>query len=190
MEVLKLMEEEIKEKIEKFQRRGSNWQFEEVISLSLHTVGYLPIKGKTWMPLAETIKKKKAVINMKNKDNQCFKWCVTRALNPVQDNPERVTRNLRTQSEELNWEGIEFPVRFKQIDKFETNNPDISVNVFYYDLGVYPLRIPKEEKRTQIDLLIISPSYGGIKSEEQEGKEADENQRENDSPNITHLSIT
>ena len=35
------------------------------------------------------LKKKKAIINMKNEDDKCFKWLVTRALNPISKNPER-----------------------------------------------------------------------------------------------------
>ena len=42
---------------------------------------------------------------MQNKDKQCFKWAVTRALNAMDKNPQRVTKELRKQSEELNWDG-------------------------------------------------------------------------------------
>ena len=47
---------------------------------------------------------------MKNEDDQCFKWCVTRALYPVEDHPEIITKKLRAQAEELDWSDIEFPV--------------------------------------------------------------------------------
>ena len=45
---------------------------------------------------------------MKNEDQECFKWSVTRALNPVVDNPKRVTKILKEQVEILNWEGVNF----------------------------------------------------------------------------------
>lgn len=35
--------------------------------------------------------KKKAVVNMKNKDEQCFQWCFLRHLKPVKLHPERVS---------------------------------------------------------------------------------------------------
>ena len=54
---------------------------------------FVPLKGNSWIPLPEAISKKKAVINMKNEDDECFKWCVTRALNPVEKNAERITQN-------------------------------------------------------------------------------------------------
>ena len=34
------------------------------------------------------IKSKKAVINMENEDEECFKWVVTRVLYPVFSNPK------------------------------------------------------------------------------------------------------
>ena len=52
--------------------------------------------------------------------------------------------------DELKFDGIEFPVTLKAIDKFEKQNADINVNVFGFDgvkkdeeeqLEVYPLRI-------------------------------------------------
>ena len=55
---------------------------------------------------------------MKNEDDECFKWCVTRALNPVKRDSERITHDLRKQSEKLNWKGIEFPMELDKIPKF------------------------------------------------------------------------
>ena len=169
--LLNIMFEEVLENMARFQRRGSNWRFEEVLKLEIHLVGFVPLKGNSWIPLPETISKKKAVINMKNEDNECFKWCVTRALNPVEHHPERITQDLRRQSEELNWRGIEFPMKIDQIDKFERMNERMSVNVFYYDKGVLPLRVPKVEKEHQIDLLLIT-SEGEVEENER-GKETE-----------------
>ena len=154
--LLNVMFEEVLENMAQFQRRGSNWRFVEVLKLEIHLVSFVPLKGNSWIPLPETISKKKAVINMKNEDNECFKWCVTRVLNPVEHHPERITQDLWRQSEELRWKGIEFPMKIDQIDKFERMNERISINVFYYDRGVFPLRIPEVEKEHQIDLLLIT----------------------------------
>ena len=56
---------------------------------------------------------------MKTQHNQCFKWSVTRALNPVDKKTERITKLLMEQSKNLNWDGIEFPVKLKDIGRFE-----------------------------------------------------------------------
>ena len=94
---------------------------------------------------------------MKNEDDECFKWCITRALNPVKKNSEGVTSLLREQSEALNWEGIELPVKVcnikggaSDIDRLEKMNPEMGVNVFGYENpgGVFPLRISKKYSPT------------------------------------------
>ena len=38
---------------------------------------------------------------------------------------------MRTYEKQYNWEGLEFPVLIKKIDKFEKNNPDMAVNVLF-----------------------------------------------------------
>ena len=32
----------------------------------------------------------KILINIQNKDNECFKWCLVRYLNPVNKNPAKI----------------------------------------------------------------------------------------------------
>ncbi|XP_065639495.1 uncharacterized protein LOC136072263 [Hydra vulgaris] len=72
--------------------------------------------------------------------------------------PKEVDKDLKEQSEKLNWEKIKFPVSLNKISLFEKNNQDISVSVFGYEkLSVYPLHISKNKNRQhQIDLLLIS----------------------------------
>ena len=83
---------------------------------------------------------------MKNKDDQSFKWCITRALNPTAIHAERITTELRNQTVETDWSGIEFPVATDEnvIKKFENNN-NVSINVFGYTEvgGVFPLYVSK-----------------------------------------------
>ncbi len=80
---------------------------------------------------------------MKNEENQCFKWAVTRALNPADGNPNRITNELSEQTKKYNWEGITFPTSLKEIKVWEGNN-DVNVNVFAYDedeKSLYTIRI-------------------------------------------------
>ena len=146
----------IGEVLANFQRSGSNWVFVSINQLEIHMADWKPISGSSYIPLPPKIKNKGAVINMKNEDNQCFKWCVVRALNPIEKNSERITKELKDESERLNWGGLRFPVDLKQIKIFEKFNPFISINVFGFEDDVYPLRIPKRKKRINIDLLLIS----------------------------------
>ena len=68
----------------------SDVKFHSVIKFELHTVSYKPLRGDTYIPLPKELADKKAIINMKNKDNKCFLWCVLRALNPGKNNPQRL----------------------------------------------------------------------------------------------------
>ena len=101
---------------------------------------------------------KKAIINLKNADEECFKWAITRALNPVEKNYERIDIKLREQSEFLNWDGLKFTVNLSDINKFENHNSSISVNVFGYEKMVYPLRMSEHnyKRESTVNLLLIS----------------------------------
>jgi len=124
-----------------FQMCGSNWRFRSVVKLNINTTVYRPLRGNSYIPLPKKLADKKAIINPKNEDDQCFKWAVTRALNPFDEHEERIDKNLRQRAEELKWDGIVFPVNLIDINKFEKSN-DLSVHVFGYEKEyVYPLRI-------------------------------------------------
>ena len=72
---------------------------------------------------------KKAIINLKNEVDECFKWAITRVLNPVEKNSERIDKKLREKSEVLNWNGLKFPVNLSDIKTFENHKSSMSVNV-------------------------------------------------------------
>ena len=131
-----------------FQMRDSNWRLRAVEKLDINTTAYKPLKGSSYIPMPKYLASKKAIVNMKNDDEECFKWCVTRALNPVLRDSERITKELIKQSAELDWSGIEFPVAADAnvISKFERNN-NVSINVFGYeeDEGLFPIYLSKHE---------------------------------------------
>ena len=156
---------------------GSGWTFHAIVSLDIHTVRYRPLRGGTHVPLPKFLAVKEALNNMyfrsekKNlEDNQCFKWCVARALNPVKKDSSRITKTLQEQAEELVFDGIEFPVSLKAITKFEKQNPEISIIVLgYKDEGKklnFPLRISNvEDRRYEVNLLLLeNKRYVLIKS--------------------------
>ena len=114
----------------KFQRQRINWRFHLVLSLDLHTVKYKPLGGSSYIPLPDFLAAKKTIINLKNEDDECFKWTITRALNAVEKHCESIDRKRQETSKVLNWEGPKFPVNLTDINKFENHNCSIFVNVF------------------------------------------------------------
>ena len=145
-EVYDEMVGEIEEEIQKVgDAVGSGWQFVEVEKLVLHTTRWDPINAGSYIDLPPALKNKNAIINMKNQDEECFKWCVLRALNPKNKNAERVDKDLKSKVETLHIQGMRYPVNFRDIDRFEQQNPEISITVLGYnqDERVFPLKISK-----------------------------------------------
>ena len=138
---------------------GSGWIFEELDKIDILTVSYEPLRGSKWLPLPKHIADKKAVINIKNKDEKCFMWCIARALSPTETNPQRVDKNLKEVAKTLNMDGIREATPIDDIPKFENQNPDIAVVVLGLNQkgNVYPIRQSKYfyERKHSVVLLLI-----------------------------------
>ena len=158
-----MMVERILEEIAKFLATKSDVRFHSVIILELHTVSYKPLRGKTWIPLPKELADKKAIINMQNKDNKCFLWSVLRALNPKELNPQRIDKKLMDKENTLNIKGIEYPVSLKDLNKFEKQNPNITITVFGYEgKNVYPVRNSANTGR-DYNIILMLIEEGGVK---------------------------
>ena len=143
------------------QANGSGWRLHSIIKFELHTVSYNPLRGETWIQLPKELANKKAIINPKNEDNKCFLWCVLRALNPRANHPERLDKKLTEKENTLNMDGIEYLVSLKDIDKFENQNPTVSITVFGYERKiVYPLRNSNNTDREHNIILILIKEEG------------------------------
>ena len=100
-------------------------RFRSVLSLDLHKVSYVPLGGSSYILHPRFLAAKKAIINLKNEDDECFKWAIRRALNLVEEDSERIDKILRETSKVLNWEELKFPVNLSDINKFENHNSTI-----------------------------------------------------------------
>ena len=78
------MKETVLKSLVKFQRQGSNWRVRSGLGLDLHSVKFEPLEGSSYIPLPGFPAAKKAIINLRNEDDECFKWAITRALNLVE----------------------------------------------------------------------------------------------------------
>ena len=142
--------------IENYQETGSAWYFKEVEKLEIHTVEYNPTKGSSYIPLPDWISNKKAIVNIENKDEKCFLWCILRYLHPKERDEERLT-GLKKYEFSLNTKGITFPMKLKDITKFEKLNPELpGINVFSVDenKNFYPLRMAERDCLNTIDLFL------------------------------------
>ena len=83
-ELFSKMKETVLESLAKFQRQGSNWRFRSVLSRDLHTVKYEPLGSSSYIPLSGFLAAKKAIVNLANDYDECYKWAITPTLNPVE----------------------------------------------------------------------------------------------------------
>ena len=171
-EIYDEMVEEIVEEMQKAEEAvGSGWRFERVIKLVLHTTGWNPLYGGSYIPLDPYLANKKALINMQNEDEKCFMWSVLRALYPKDTNPQRIDKDLKSKQESINMDGIRYPVNFRAIDRFEIQNPNISISVVGYNKEdlVHPMRISIYTKRKHnIVLLLLKEAVEGENGEIEE----------------------
>ena len=121
------MQQQVPEK----ETQGSGWQFQRVLTLELHIAKYKPLAGSSWFDLPSELKAKKAIINIKNTDDQCFKWSILAALFPGGKNAERVSKYTEHESK-LDWSGLSFPVQLQGIPAFESKNK-LSIHVYGWD---------------------------------------------------------
>ena len=159
-EIYNIANERLTELLENFQRNGSGWIFDKVLHFEIITNEFRPLRGSSFIKLPKSLANKRAIINPKNEDAECFKWCVTEAVYPQSKNRGRITKKSKKNAELFNWEGTEFPMNLKKIGLFEENNPNYAVNVLGYEeekTGIFPLRISAySSTRTVVNLLMIS----------------------------------
>ena len=164
----------IKELFESFFRRyqkgletkmkGSEFVFENVDLLyyKLHKISLN--RGGSYIDSPDWIKNKKATINPKNKDNECFKYAITAALNHerIKKDPQRISK-LKPFIDNYNWKDIEFPSHSKDYKKCEKNNETIALNILFVPHNtkkIKPLYISKYnyKRDNQVILLWIADS--------------------------------
>ena len=159
-DVKKVVTDAIRDIIQKlniYQLNGSGWYFKEVLYLEIHTYQFNPVKASYFIPLPDWIMRKKAIVNIRNKDNKCFLWCILRYLHPRPKNSILIY-DLKPYEKELKIpKDFTFPVKVKDITKFENANPNLpGINVFSVDDHnvIYPLRMALKDCSKTIDLFL------------------------------------
>ena len=156
-EALQLSKQQILNMIAQWISEGSGWTIESVDNHYLNIVQYQPMKGSSYIKLPQELRNSaKGLINMKNEDNECFRWCHIRHLNPQDIHPQRIKKSDKEYINKLDYSGIEFPVTIKQYNKIEKQN-EININVFGYEnKQPYPIFVSKEKYEDCINILLIT----------------------------------
>ena len=90
---LSMSRQEILNAIDKWVSEGSGWVIERIDSHYINVTLCKPLNGSSYIELPTELRNSKnGLINMKNKDEECFRWCHIRHLNPQIKYPERIKK--------------------------------------------------------------------------------------------------
>ena len=156
-EALQMSKQNILNQISQWISEGSGWTIQSVDSHYLNIVKYKPMKGSSYIQLPYELRNSsKGLINMKNEDNECFRWCHIRHLNPQEKYPQRIKKTDKQYVEKLDYSNIEFPVNVQHYNKIEKQN-SININVFGYEnKEPYPIYVSKEKYEDHMELLLVT----------------------------------
>ena len=113
------MNHHINRLIDRYTHRGSGWTINRVVGHYMNVNKYKPLAARSYILLPAAINNRKATINIQNKDDKCFMYCLGRALdpNPEKSNWERVSKHLKQVCVELGLDKIGIPVAITHISK-------------------------------------------------------------------------
>ena len=64
----------VRAKVDGWTKNGSGWVIQSVNNVYVDVNKYDPLKGGGYIPLPSSLQKKRAIINIKNRDNQCLRY--------------------------------------------------------------------------------------------------------------------
>lgn len=180
--------------VDGLQENGSGWTLQQINQMEVTYNKSVSLNANSYIPLPKKMSNKKAIVNVQNTDDEkCFLWAILSALYPAKDHIDRVMKYARYENE-LNMQNIEYPVSIDDIDTFETNNPEISVNVYILDKQpdantqkkktmVVPIRLAENVKEKHVNLLLLYDNNEYLYNEGDENDHRYNVNRENDIDN-------
>ena len=112
--------EEIKHRLDIWTGLGFGWIIDKIEDINIDIANYDPLAGSSYISLPpESSNSMKVLINIKNKENECFKRCHMRFINLTNSHPERINKQDKKIAETLDYRGIIFPMKARdyEIDK-------------------------------------------------------------------------
>ena len=151
--------------IDNFVSVRSGWKVHHVMSLSISFAPYRPMQGSSYIPTPSELLRKQAVLNIQNfDDNYCKLYAILAHIHPLtrEDHQSRPQKYMKFMSE-LNYEGLEFSLMITDVPKLEKMNPDISINVLFYEnRNSFPLYNSSHRNRKHhVNLLLIMDEKSG-----------------------------
>ena len=121
---------------------GSGWTVKKINGLFITTYTQTPSRGSSHIPTPSTLNNSKfGLINIKNYDNECFKWCMLYHQSEKTVNGHRLTV-LKKIKDKYDWSNVGFPASLNDIETFEHNNK-VCVNIYGHsgEREINPIRL-------------------------------------------------
>ena len=150
------------EKIDGFSGQNSGWIISQINYLRLCWGCYQPLMAGTFIPTPRWVALKRAVVNIQSFDDaNCFQYSVLAGMNLTKSDHYNHHKCRPSQyTHMLNMNGIQTPVSVSSINKFEKQNPEISVNVLYLDdnRDIVPIHTSKfcNQCKYHVNLLMLT----------------------------------
>ena len=94
-------------KIEDLKNKDSGLMFEGIKTMNVRLYKIKPLSAGIYVKLPLN---NKSVLNIQNKDNKCFLWCVIAHFHPTSNHSTQTTY-YKQYEKEINMTGIEYPVK-------------------------------------------------------------------------------
>ena len=168
-ELIEDLTKAVHQRFEEVSLKGSGWMVKKIIEAHFHISRYQPIGGgdSTYVELPLEIQNKRAVLNIRNTDNECLLDCVAASLDHCADivgDRQSNPNTYRATKATFDTTGLSFPTPVLQIKTFEKNNL-VNINVYDYKNGhISPVRFSKFQFGEPINLLLYKGHYCLIKN--------------------------
>ena len=117
---------------------------------------YDPLSRCSYLPLPPELNNSmKELINLKNKDTECSKWCHVRFINPQSKSSDKINKQDKKIASTLDYRGINFPIKacdYEIVDK----RFNIYGNLLGYQNKVFRLYVSKKSNEKVLNVLLIS----------------------------------
>ena len=136
------MRTKLEYKLDNFLLEGTEWKIKSINHFFIECISIRVARGASYIPTPSPYNNSKCgLINIRNEDQECFKWCMKYHQSPMDKHSDRTTVLIKLDDKYV-YDDVNFPADFDDVEQFEINN---KVSVFVYCIGDDGKNIVKEK---------------------------------------------
>ena len=139
--------------LERLKLHGSGWSIKAISHHKTRIYENRKLTASKYIPSpAELQNAKCGLINIRNDDNLCFKWCMLYHQSKKEHHSERISV-LKKIVDKYDYSNITFPAGLTDIEQFEINNKDVKITIFEYVKE--EIRVFRQSKKIATDEIFL-----------------------------------